>query len=234
MFINIKTIFDPINNAVIEDIKCPNCQAKDYVEIVVYQKHIDTGLIYRVTKNLSGTANCLSCNTDIPNVKWTPEIESTFETLKKASPAKKPYKKYSFIFKLLLTFLGIMAIGIGYSIWNEIATGKEKIAILENPTINNKLLIAHSVREDYSKIKDLGNSWAIIREVNGDTIVIQFDINKVPLEQINDSEPSKIGYDGKIYKIKKEIFQNKERITEYHQNKGLGLNYAYIWKLKDN
>ncbi|SDF54119.1 hypothetical protein [Cellulophaga baltica] len=233
IIINVKTIFEPLHKTIVKDIKCPNCQAKDHVEIVVYQKHTDTGWIYKVTKILTGTAYCLNCNTDIPNVKWTPEIESAFEKLKTESPVQKSYIKLSFLFKLLLCFLAIMAVVIAYFIYSLSNEGKIKQKILQTPTVNNKLLISHAVREDYTKTNDLGNSWAVIKKIDGDTIIIQFSTQKVPLEQLNDSEPPKTSYDGKIYKIKKEAFQNEEKITEYHQEKGMGLNYAYIWKYKE-
>lgn len=125
-----------------------------------------------------------------------------------------------------------MVMGIGYAIFSTKAISDTKKAILQNPTANNKILVAHTVRESTSKFNDLGNSWAIIRQVIGDTIVIQFHADKIPLEDLNDAKAPTTGYNGKIYKIKKSKFQTKERVTEYHKEKHLGLNDAFIWALQ--
>ncbi len=229
IIIQVKETFEPIYKAAPKNIRCPNCDVKDNVEITVYQKHIDTGLIYKVTKKLSGTAYCSSCYTDLPNVKWTTEIENAFEHLKTEAPIEKPYAKWSLAFKLLLGFLAIAFIAISIAIYSLYAKNNSIQQIIDNPSANNKLLISHTVREDYTKTQDNGNKWAVIRRVEGDTIVIQFHKDKVLLEEINDSKAPATGYDGPIYKIKKSEFQKKKRVTEYHEKNNMGLNYAYIW-----
>lgn len=232
IILNVKTTYVPIHKGITKDIICPICNTKDSIEITIYQKHIDTGLVYNTTNKLSGTAYCTNCKTEIPNVQWTPEIETVFEKLKAESQIETPGKKYGIIFKILLAFLALVAFGIGYALFSAKATADDKRAILENPTINNKLLIQHQVRESLSQFNDLGNSWAIIRNVTGDTIIIQMHTEKVPLDQINGAKPPTSGYDGKLYKIKKDEFRTKERVSEYHQEKGMGLNYAYIWSFQ--
>jgi len=229
IFINIKTTYVPIHSGVAKNVTCPLCGEKDTVEITIYQKHIDTGWIYTVTNKLSGTAYCKSCNTEIPNVQWTPEIEAAFEKLKAEAYIEKPSKKYSLGFKGLLVFIALMILGIGYALFSAKAATDEKKAIIENPTPDNKLLIHQQVRESMSKFNDLGNSWAVIRKVVGDTIVIQFHKEKLPLGELSDAKAPASGYDGEIYNIKKSVLKNKERVTEYHKEKHLGLNNAYIW-----
>lgn len=232
IILNVKTTYVPIHKGVANDVTCPICNTKDRIEIIIYQKHIDTGLVYNITNKLSGTAYCTNCNTEIPNVQWTPEIETVFEKLKAESQIETPGKKYSIIFKALLTFLAFVTLGIGYALYSAKTTEDDKRAILNNPTMNNKLLIQHQVRESLSKFNDLGNSWAIIRNVTGDTIIIQMHTEKISLDQLNGAKAPTSGYDGQLYKIKKDEFRTKERVSEYHLEKGMGLNYAYIWSFQ--
>jgi len=232
IIIQVKTIFEPIHTAIPENLICPLCGEKGTIEIVIYQKHIQTGFSYKVTKKLSGTAHCTSCNTDIANVQWTPEIEAAFNRLKEQAKIQEPYTKWSIIFKLFLGFIAAFFIFIGGYIYMLSVDGKNKQQFFENPTANHKILVSHTVREDYSKTQDYGNSWAIIRKIDGDTIVIQFHKEKVLLEEVSDSKAPANGYDGVIYKIKKDEFQKEERVTQYHKKNGLGLHYAYIWSFE--
>jgi len=229
IFINVKTTYKPIHKGIVQGVICPICNEKDTIEITIYQKHIDTGWIYNVTNKLSGTAYCTSCNTEIPNVQWTPEIESAFEKLKAEAYVEKPSKKFSLIYKLLLVFIALMVLGIGYALFKAKSIADEKQAILNNPTINNKILVSHTVRESMSKFNDLGNSWAVIKKVSGDTIFIQFHETKLDIEEINGATAPTSGYNGKVYKINKSVFRDKQRATEYHKEKHMGLNDAYIW-----
>ncbi len=232
IIIYVKNIFEPIHTAIPENIECPNCSKKNTLEITVYQKHIETGLSYKVTKKLSGTAFCTNCNTDIANVQWSKKIETAFNKLKEQSKIEKPYVKWSKSFKLLLGFLGIAFTSIGIYIYILFASNKAKQHFFENPSANNKILVSHSVRENYSKTEDYGNSWAVIRKIKGDTIVIQFHKERVLLEEISNSKAPKSVYNGLTYKIKKNEFREKKRVTQYHKKNGLGLSFGYIWNFE--
>lgn len=229
IIIHVKTIFEPVHRAIPKNIKCPNCGTENQVAITVYQKHIATGFSYKVTNKLTGSASCLNCNEDIANVQWTPEIESAFEYLKKEAPIEKPSVKWTILFKLLIGFLILFFSFLCFYFYSEYSKSQTKKELFENPSVNNKFLISHTVREDYTKTQDYGNSWAVIRKIDGDTLVIQFHENKVPLEELSESEAPINGYDGRLYKIKKDEFQKKQRATEFHETNGMGLNYAYIW-----
>lgn len=232
LIIQVKSIFEPIHTTIPENLKCPNCGEKGNVEVTVYQKHIETGFSYKVTKKLSGTAHCTHCNTDIANVQWSPEIETTFNQLKQEARVQKPSVKWTTTFKLFLGFLFLAFSFVGYQIYALYAENKDKQLFFKNPTANHKILVSHIVREDYSKTHDYGNNWAVIRKIDGDTIVVQFHNKKVALEEVSDSKAPKEGYNGPTYKIKKSEFQKRKRVTEYHKTNGLGLYYAYIWNFE--
>lgn len=228
MIITIKSTYNPIYQETINGSVCPKCGNSENLELTIYQLHTDSGFIYAVTKRLTGSIYCNSCKQEIENVLWTPEMEAWLDKAKQNATIEKPYKKFSIIYKALITFLIIFFSVITYFGVSMYFENQGKQAILKNPTVNDKFLVSHGIRKSYSETEDLGISWATIRKVKADTLFIQFNTKVLQIQDVNGASAPSDGYDGKTYKVSKKIMTDKERFTEFDK-KHLGLNGAFIW-----
>lgn len=228
MIIRIKSTYNPIHQEIISGCVCPKCGKAENLELTIYQLHTDSGFIYAVTKRLTGSIYCKSCNSEIENVLWTPEMETSYDKAIQNVTIEKPYKKFSIIYKALLAFLLIFFSVITYYAVSMYFENSTKQEILKNPVVNDKFLVSHSVRKTYSDTEDLGISWATIRKVNGDTLFIQFNTKVLQIQDVNGASTPNEGFDGKTYKVSKTILASKKHFTEFDK-KHMGLNAAYIW-----
>ncbi|WP_034041925.1 hypothetical protein [Wocania ichthyoenteri] len=99
-FITIKEV--ALNN------NCPECYSKDGLRLTFKQKLLETKFYKSITKEISHSITCETCNTTIYPVRWTDDIERVFEYQKKAFVPKKAstyLKKLSWI---VIIFIAIV------------------------------------------------------------------------------------------------------------------------------
>ena len=103
-FITIKEV--SLNN------NCPECYSKDGLRLTFKQKFLETTFYKSITKEISHSITCQTCNTNIYPEQWTDDIERVFEYQKKTFEPKKAstyLKKMSWII-IITTILIIIAI----------------------------------------------------------------------------------------------------------------------------
>mgnify|MGYP000076591851 CR=1 FL=1 len=77
-FITIKEV--ALNN------NCPECYSKDGLRLTFKQKFLETNFYKSITKEVSHSIACKTCNNTIYPVQWTDDIERVFETGEKITP----------------------------------------------------------------------------------------------------------------------------------------------------
>jgi len=99
-FITIKEV--ALNN------NCPECYSKDGLRLTFKQKFLETNFYKSITKEVSHSIACKTCNNTIYPVQWTDDIERVFEYQKKAFVPKKTstyLKKLSWIVIILVAII---------------------------------------------------------------------------------------------------------------------------------
>lgn len=107
-FITIKEV--ALNN------NCPECYSKDGLRLTFKQKFLETNFYKSITKDVSHSITCKTCNTTIYPVQWTDDIERVFEYQKKAFVPKNPstyLKKLSWI---VILFIAVVIAAIVFTV----------------------------------------------------------------------------------------------------------------------
>lgn len=95
---------------------CPECFNQD-MRITFYQKHRVSRWYYQITGEITHRITCNTCHSTIYPVKWTDDIERSFEYYQKMVTPKKKGIKLSRLSLLLIISLLILA-GVLYYLFH--------------------------------------------------------------------------------------------------------------------
>lgn len=88
---------------------CPECFNQD-MSLKFYQKHTYGRLYHRTTNEISHEIRCNKCNSLIYPVKWTDDIERSFDYYRKmVSPEKASIRFTLLFYALLLILIAVVA-----------------------------------------------------------------------------------------------------------------------------
>ncbi|MCX2718256.1 hypothetical protein [Lentiprolixibacter aurantiacus] len=96
---------------------CPECFNQD-MQLTFFQKHRVSRWYYQITAEVTHQMVCNTCHSTIYPVKWTDDIERTFEYYQKmVTPEKKGLKlsRLSFLLIILLLILAGVLYYLFYS-----------------------------------------------------------------------------------------------------------------------
>lgn len=91
---------------------CPECFNQN-MTLTFYQKHRDSRWYYQITGEVSHHMVCNTCHSRIYPVKWTDDIERSFEYFQKMIVPKKKSTKLSRLSYFLIVLL-LLLIATGY------------------------------------------------------------------------------------------------------------------------
>jgi hypothetical protein len=94
---------------------CPECFNQD-MTLTFYQKHTYTRLYHRITPEISHEIRCNKCNSLIYPVKWTDDIERTFDYYRKMVSPERASMRFTMLFYALLLFL-IALVAVFVFLW---------------------------------------------------------------------------------------------------------------------
>lgn len=98
---------------------CPECFNQD-MRITFYQKHRVSQWYYQITGEISHQIICNTCHSIIYPVKWTEDIERSFEYYQKmVTPKKKGIKLSRLTLSLIISLL-ILAVVLYYLLYSGI------------------------------------------------------------------------------------------------------------------
>ncbi|NJB71168.1 hypothetical protein GGR42_001630 [Saonia flava] len=80
---------------------CPECFNQD-IKLSFYQKHRYTKFYHKVTGEVSNQIKCNKCSSVIYPVKWTEDIERSFDYYQKMVEPKKKSVQYTTLFYILI------------------------------------------------------------------------------------------------------------------------------------
>lgn len=88
---------------------CPECFNQG-LSLGFYQRHVYSKFYHKITSNVTHEIRCKKCDSNIYPVKWTDDIERSFDYYKKlAIPQKKKLRFTTFFYGILLFFLALCA-----------------------------------------------------------------------------------------------------------------------------
>lgn len=90
---------------------CPECFNQE-LKLTFFQKHIYTKLYHKITGEVTHELKCKTCSSLIYPVKWTDDIERSFNYYQKTVAPEKTATKYTTLFYALILIL-IALIGGG-------------------------------------------------------------------------------------------------------------------------
>ena len=91
---------------------CPECFNQN-MTLTFYQKHRDSRWYYQVTGEVTHQMICNTCHSRIFPVKWTNDIERSFEYFQKMVIPKKKSTRLSGL-SYILIILVLLLLGLGY------------------------------------------------------------------------------------------------------------------------
>ncbi len=98
---------------------CPECFNQD-MTLTFYQKHRYGRLFHRTTSEVTHSLKCNTCKSTIYPVKWTDDIERSFEYYQKMAIPGKSALTFTTLFYILILLL-IVVVGAGvYIVLNRI------------------------------------------------------------------------------------------------------------------
>lgn len=218
LILNVKNTFNLLRSESIPMAACPKCEVKNTLEMTFYQLHSDSGLIYRVTKKISASVYCTSCNSNIPNVKWTPELENHFDTRKHSIKIEKPTKTYSNTYKFILIFIASLLLIASYFILASYLKNQVKKDIIHNPKIGDVFFTSYAFRLSLAEYDRHGFTWTRIIGMDSDTLVLQFHHNK-NITKADHIDLSRENFNGRIIKVSKSIFTEKNELRSFSLTK---------------
>jgi hypothetical protein len=97
----------PIKTEEANGLLCPCCNKKGIIEFAFYQVQYESDGNVNTTKKISVSAFCKSCNTDVPNIHFTKEMDAFYKAEQKNIVVKNSYKlaKMSTMTKVVLIVL---------------------------------------------------------------------------------------------------------------------------------
>jgi hypothetical protein len=106
----------PIKTVEAKDLLCPCCNKTGIIEFTFYQVQYESDGNVNTTKKISVSAFCKSCNTDVPNIHFTNEMDTFYKSEQKNIVIKSSFKVakmgkvgkvmlYLFLIFILLIFL---------------------------------------------------------------------------------------------------------------------------------
>lgn len=94
---------------------CPECFNQD-MKVTFYQKHKYGKLFHRTTNEVSHQIKCNKCNSIIYPVKWTEDIERTFDYYQKMAVPKRAGIRFNTLFYVVILLL-VTLVGAGVYIY---------------------------------------------------------------------------------------------------------------------
>lgn len=82
----------PVKTAEANGFLCPCCNKTGVIEFTFYQVQFESNGNVNTTKKISISALCKSCNTKIPNIHFTKEMDDFYKAAKKNIIVKRSYK----------------------------------------------------------------------------------------------------------------------------------------------
>jgi len=218
MFIHIASSYNVIHSQKADDLISPICNKTKSIEFTIYQLHVNSGFSYKVTNKISGSAYCHVTGQDIPNVKWTPEMESRFEAIKKEVVIEPPSTKYSLLFKCLLLILGIIFSVLGYFIWQ----AQYSNHIQKNPQIGDMVYFYMLYQQEGEGVNsNNGFTWGIISSINDTSIVLETHQQKNEVSNERSFSLDKTLFTGETLQVDLEAYRQKGELkvnNEEHPN----------------
>ena len=90
---------------------CPECFNQD-LTLTFYQKHAYTRLYHRITSEITHEIRCNKCNSLIYPVKWTDDIERSFDYYRKMVSPERAATRFTMLFYALLLLLIAVVAGL--------------------------------------------------------------------------------------------------------------------------
>jgi len=91
---------------------CPECYNQD-LTLTFYQRHSYGKLYHRTTADVTHELRCNKCNSIIYPVKWTEDIERSFNYYQKTvSPARASIRFTALFFILILLLICLVGAGV--------------------------------------------------------------------------------------------------------------------------
>jgi len=87
---------------------CPECFNQD-LKLSFYQKHRYGKLSHRITNEVTHQLVCNKCGSNIYPVRWTDDIERTFEYYQKMVQADRSSLKFTSLFWIMMLLLIALA-----------------------------------------------------------------------------------------------------------------------------
>lgn len=85
-------IYLPIKTVEAKDSLCPCCNSTGIIEFTFYQVQYESDGNVNTTKKISVSAFCKSCNTDVPNIHFTKEMDAFYKAEQKNIIVKSSFK----------------------------------------------------------------------------------------------------------------------------------------------
>jgi len=102
---------------------CPECFNQD-MTLTFYQKHANTKLYHRITPEVTHEIKCNKCHSIIYPVKWTEDIERSFDYYRKlVSPDRASIRFTTLFFTLLLILICLAGAAVYFLIQQFIPAG---------------------------------------------------------------------------------------------------------------
>ncbi len=103
-------IYLPIKTVEANNSLCPCCNRTGIIEFTFYQVQYESDGNVNTTKKISISAFCKSCNTDVPNIHFTKEMDAFYKAEQKNIIVKSSFKvaKMRTITKVVLILLALI------------------------------------------------------------------------------------------------------------------------------
>ncbi|MFI8604555.1 hypothetical protein ACIGCP_08830 [Cellulophaga baltica] len=171
MYYNVTDYYDPVGAKKIPS-KCPGCGTSNCLELLFYQKRIETSFSKKVTTKVSGILFCDNTQSEIAPVLWNDEIEQYY-VLEKSKLNLQP-KKLSFnkwFYCLIILPLILIATTIGYNI-NEEESYIDETKAIEQVHVGEKVMVLYTTT-DSNNVTDNGTTWFLVKKIEADSIWVQ-------------------------------------------------------------
>jgi len=171
MYIAITDFYDPIGSKELTN-RCPDCGASNSLELILYQKRIETSFSTKITNKVTGMLYCHKTKSEISPVQWNEEIERIFNTEKQKVRLQPKSTKFNKWFYGLITFLiALTCFCVGYFMIEANAT-KNLEEGLHTISVGDKIEVLYT-NANVSEPVSVSNTWFLVKKIEGDTVWLQ-------------------------------------------------------------
>ncbi|WP_158976301.1 hypothetical protein [Cellulophaga sp. L1A9] len=171
MYYKVTEYHDPVGKKQIPS-KCPGCGTSNCLELLFYQKRIETSFSKKITTKVSGILFCDNTQSEIAPVLWTDEIDQYYLTEKsnlKLEPKKLSFNKW--FYSLIILPLILISAAISYNLYEEESYIDETNAI-EKVHVGEKVMVLYTTT-DSNNVIDNGTTWFLVKKIEADSIWVQ-------------------------------------------------------------